>query len=848
MIFPFLNYRSLHFYRRFVMRRRSFALVAMLIIATTAVPYGQTRRETQTGYLTPPQVIVDILDAPPTPAVSLSPDRRTIALLSRRSMSSIAELAEPIERVAGARINPKTNGRQQRGGGIIAITLKSIADGMEKKVTVPPNANISGVSFSPDGKRLSFNNTKENGIELWVAETSSGKSKLVSGTDRLNAASGDPCDWLRDSLTLLCRLVPADRGPVPVEPKVPTGPNIQENYGIAAPAPTAQDLIKTNHDEAIFEYYFTSRLATIDSNSGRKTLIGRPGILESATASPSGDYILVSRIKRPFSRLVSMNGFPNDVEIWNRRGEVVNKLADVPSSEGVPINGVQTGRRSFRWRPDRAATIFWVEALDGGDLKNQVPFRDKVMAMEAPFSTEPVEVIKTEWRFGGLSYTEKGIGLLSESRRTPRLTRTWILADGTQPRKIWERRQQDAYNNPGSPVIRRDSGDGGAGGGGGGRGGFGGGGGGTILQNGDYIYLRGQGASREGDRPFLDRLDLKSLKTDRLFHCAEKTYESVVALLDDEGKTILTQYETTAEVPNYYVRDLAAGTKRAITEFKDPAPQLTGIEKQFVTYKRKDGIALNGTLYLPPGHKKGERLPLVIWAYPREFTDTDTAGQVSGSPYRFIRVGGTSHLFLLTQGYAIFDNPTMPIVGPGETANDTYVEQLVASAEAAINIVVEMGVANRDRIGVGGHSYGAFMTANLLAHSDLFRAGIARSGAYNRTLTPFGFQSERRTFWQVPEIYAKMSPFFHAQKINEPILLIHGEADDNSGTFPVQSERLYLALKGHGANVRYVTLPYEAHGYVARESVLHTLAEMINWMDKYVKNARPKDEARAGAK
>src|SRR5262245_28596355 len=788
------------------MRNVSFALIAVLFIATTNVPYGQTRQQpvapaSGTGYLTPPQVIVDTLDAPPTPTVSLSPDRRTIALLARRSMPSIAELAEPIHRVAGARINPKTNGRQQRGGGITAITLKSIADGTEKKIAVPPNANISGVSFSPDGKRVSFNNTKENGIELWVAETSTGKSRLISGTDRLNAASGDPCDWLKDSITLLCRLVPAGRGPAPAEPRVPTGPNIQENYGKAAPAATAQDLIKTNHDEAIFEYYFTSRLAAFDSGSGRKTMIGREGILESATASPSGEYILVSRIKRPFSRLVSMNGFPNDVEIWNRRGEVVKKLADVPSSEGVPINGVQTGPRSFRWRSDQTATITWVEALDGGDLKNEVPFRDKVLALAAPFSTAPAEVIKTQWRFGGLSYTEKGIGLLSESNRSPRLTRTWILADGAQPRKLWERRQQDAYNNPGSPVIRRDSGDGG-GGGGGGRGGFGGGfGDGTILQHGDYIYLRGQGASREGDRPFLDRLDLKSLKTERLFHCGEKSYESVIALLDDEGKTILTQYETTKDVPNYYVRDLASGSKRAITDFKDPAPQLTGIEKHFVTYKRKDGLDLNGTIYLPPGYRKGERLPLVIWAYPREFTDSDTAGQISGSPHRFIRVGGTSHLFLLTQGYAIFDNPTMPIVGPGETANDNYVEQLVTSAEAAINKAVEMGIADRDRVGVGGHSYGAFMTANLLAHSDLFRAGIARSGAYNRTLTPFGFQSERRTFWEATEIYAKMSPFFYANKINEPILLMHGEADDNSGTFPIQSERFYMALKGHGATV-----------------------------------------------
>ena len=824
------------------MRMRKLGFAAALVIVAATVYQAQTRQPgAKSGYLMPPQVVVDILDAPPTPSVVLAPDHRTVALLSRRSMPSVADLAQPIHRIAGARINPKTNGRQQRGGAVTGIILKSIADGTERKVTVPPNANIGNVSFSPDAKRLSFTNTNENGIELWVANAATGQSRLVSGTDRLNATGSNPVDWLKDGVTMVVQLVPAGRGPAPPEPLVPTGPNIQENYGKAAPTPTFEDMIKTNHDEDLFEYYFTSQLAAIDSTTGRKTLIGKPGIFENVAPSPSGEYILVSRIKRPFSRFLPMNGFPNEVEIWNRRGEVAKKIADLPSQEGVPINGVETGPRSVRWRPDQPATITWAEALDGGDLKNKVPFRDKVVSLAAPFAGAPAEIAKTEWRFGGISYTEKGIALLGESDRATRRTRTWILEAGAAPRKLWERRQQDAYNNPGNPVVRRD-------GGGGGRGGFGGGGGGLILQRGDSIYLTGSGASPDGDRPFIDRLDLKTLKTERLYRCAEKTYEAIIAPLDDDAKTLLTEYETATEPPNYYIRDLAAGTKRAITQFKDPAPQLAGIEKQFITYERKDGVKLSATLYLPAGYKKGERLPLLMWAYPREFTDTDTASQVSGSPHRFTRVSGISHLFLLTQGYAILDGPTMPIVGPGETANDTYVEQLVASAEAAVNKVVEMGVADRDRIGVGGHSYGAFMTANLLAHSDLFRAGIARSGAYNRTLTPFGFQAERRTFWEVPEIYGKMSPFYYANKINEPILLMHGEADDNSGTFPIQSERLYMALKGHGATVRYVTLPYEPHGYIGRESVLHTLAEMINWMDKYVKHAGQKENAAAVSK
>jgi dipeptidyl aminopeptidase/acylaminoacyl peptidase len=808
---------------RFVMRMRTLASACGIAAALAAVSSGQTPQPAGSGYLKPPQLIVDILDAPPTPGVVVGPQKRVIALTDRRSMPTIAELSQPMLRLAGTRISPITNG-PQRAGAITGITLKTIAGGAETKVAVPSDASIGGVSFSPDGRRLSFTHTTDDRIELWVADTATGRSKAVTGTERLNATIGDPCDWMDDSVTLLCRFVPAGRGPAPAAPAVPAGPNIQETSGKAAPAPTIQDLLKTTHDERLFEHYYTSQLAFVDAATGRQTRIGRPGLFLGAAPSPDEQYLLVARIKRPFSRLVSMRGFPHDVEVWNRNGDVVKMLASLPSTEGVPINGVLKGPRGHDWLPHLPATVVWTEALDEGDLKNQVPHRDRVMTSAAPFTATPAEIAKTEWRSGGLSVTDAGIMLLSESDRATRRVRTWILEPGAQPRKLWDRRQQDAYANPGSPVVRRGGGKGD----------------GLVVQNGDFIYLDGQGASPEGDRPFLDRLNLKTLATERLFRSADRTYESFVTPLDDRMQAILTQYETPAEPPNYFVRDLAAGSKRALTSFQDPAPQLTGIEKQFVTYDRKDGVKLSATLYLPPSYKPGTRLPVVMWAYPREFTDADAASQVTGSPHRFLRVGGTSHLFLLTQGYAVFDGPTMPIVGPGETANDRYVDQLVMSAEAAVNKVVEMGVGDRDRIGVGGHSYGAFMTANLLAHSDVFRAGIARSGAYNRTLTPFGFQSERRTFWEVPEVYARMSPFFHAHKINEPILLIHGEMDNNSGTFPIQSERLYMALKGHGGTVRYVTLPYESHGYAARESVLHTLAEMINWMDTHVKNAGPR--------
>jgi dipeptidyl aminopeptidase/acylaminoacyl peptidase len=793
----------------------------------------------QSTYLLPPKEIVEAFDAQPLPDAILSPSRTVMALTSRKAQPTIAALSQPMLRLAGARVNPKTFG-PHRNPLIYAITLKKIADGSEVKVAVPPQANLSNVKFSHDGAKLAFLNTRADGIDLWIADVATGKAKLAS--DHINATAGDPCDWLSDNATLVCTLVPAGRGPAPTEPSVPSGPNVQVSEGKTAQAATYEDMIRTAHDEALFEYYFTSQLALVHTSSSggdARTLIAHPGVFAQVAPSPNGDYLLVSRIKRPYSHLIPMDGFPNDIEVLDRKGAVVKTLAQQPSQEGVPIAGVETGPRAQRWRMDQPATVIWAEALDGGDPKTKVPQRDKVMSLAAPFTAQPTEVAKTEWRYAGLGYTEKGVGLLYEFDRVLRRTRTWILESGAELRKLWDRKADAAYDNPGSPVTRPD---------GAARGGFGGGvAPGLIIQTGDTIYLTGQGASKEGDRPFLDSLNLKTLATARLFRSAADAYETVNALLSDDGKTILTRYETPKDPPNFYVRNLGdGGARRAITAFADPQPMLRGVEHQYVTYQRKDGVTLSATLYLPPGYKKGERLPVIMWAYPREFGDADSASQVTGSPNRFTLVSGYSHLFLLLSGYAVFDNPTMPIIGAGETANDTYVEQLVSSAEAAIDKVVEMGVGDRDRIGVGGHSYGAFMTANLLAHSRLFRAGFAESGAYNRTLTPFGFQSERRTFWDVPDLYAKMSPFWYADKIKDPILLMHGEADDNSGTFPIQSERLYMALKGHGATVRYVTLPSEAHGYAARETLLDVLAERINWFDKYVKNAAGRVAAGGG--
>jgi dipeptidyl aminopeptidase/acylaminoacyl peptidase len=805
--------------------RRFIALIVSLGLGSIALS-GQARQTAASGYLLPPKVIVDILDAAPPPTVELSPSRDVIVLLDRPSMPSIAELAQPMHRLAGVRINPRTNAPHRAPGQnprYRNMTLKVIADGSERTVTLPPSPVISWIGFNADGSRFAFTHMRDNGVELWIGDAATGQAKSVT-TAQLNAALGSPCEWVADGGSLLCEFISPNRGAAPVM-GVPTGPNIQEHRGGTAPVRTYQDLLSSAHDEALFDYYATSQLAFVDAASGQRTPVGTPAVFAMVSPSPDGQYILVTRALRPYSWLVPYRSFAASVEVLDRSGTQKKVIAQLPVADNVPNGGVLPGPRSLQWQPLAPATVVWAEALDNGDPKAKVPHRDKVMTASAPFTAAPVEIARTEFRYGGMSWTDGGAALLTENDRTRRWTRTWVIdRPGATPRKLWDRSQEDSYSNPGTPDKReRASGLS------------------TLRQSGSAIFVAGTGAAPEGARPFVDRLDLTTLKTDRLFQTSGRSYETVLGVLSDDGSTILTRYETRNDPPAIYVRDLKAGTRRVLSSYADPAPQLKGIQKQLVTYKRNDGVELSATIITPPGWTPAQGpLPTLLWAYPREFTDPANAGQVTGSADRYTSISGASHLLFLTQGYAIIDDPTMPIVGAGETANDTYVQQLVASAQAAVDRAVDLGVADRNRVVVGGHSYGGFMTGNLLAHSDIFRAGLARSGAYNRTLTPFGFQNEQRTFWEVPQIYSAMSPFNHAHKVNEPILLIHGEADDNSGTFPIQSERFYMALKGHGATVRYVTLPHEAHGYAARESVLHAVAEMLNWADEWGKNARPR--------
>ncbi len=785
------------------------------------------RAQDAISYQTPPKAIADLLLAKPTPLVSIDSKAKWMLLSARNSYPSVEELAMPEFRIAGLRINPN-NFSPSRQSFINNLTLKDIASGKSFNIIGLPQPLLAGnVSWSPGEDKIAFTQTNQKSVDLYVIDIATKKCTKINKRS-LNVVLGSDITWVDDH-TLFYHVITKAAAFAPPKPLMPKGPTIQQNLGKTAPSATFEDLIKSPYDEQVFEFYVTSQLVV--NKNGVETAIGKPAIYDRLNLSPDKRYMLVKTLKKPFSYLVTSGGFPSTMAITDLAGKTVKALAELPSTEGRPsgADNAQNVPRDFNWRGDEPATIVWCHPLDSGLIKKKMDFHDAVYSLSAPFTGEGKELFKTPMRYQRTEWGNATLALVTQGSRAKQTTRVSRYNPSTGSLEtLYERNQTDAYNSPGAPVTEKNKY---------GRQVI------TVVDNGTKILMNNTvGSSPKGDLPFLAKFDLATKQNEIIWRCAEGTYESVVDVINPDALTVLTRKESQTDVPNYYIKDLKAKiADRPITAFTNPYPQLVGVSKQKISYKRADGVDLTGDLYLPKGYNKDKDgpLPVLIWAYPREFNSAADAAQIRGSQNRFTTISWASPVFWVTQGYAILDNAEMPIVAKGdEKPNDTFVEQLKLNAEAAINKLADMGVGDRNRVAVGGHSYGAFMTANLLAHTNLFKAGIARSGAYNRTLTPFGFQNEDRTYWEDPKLYYDMSPFSFADKIKTPILLIHGDADDNPGTFPINSERLFNAIKGHGGTVRFVFLPYEAHSYRGRENLLHMLWEMDQWLDKYVKNVK----------
>ncbi len=774
-------------------------------------------------YQAPPKEIQDLVLAKPTPGVSIDDKAEWMLLMERSDYPSIDELAQPELRIAGLRINP-ANFSPSRASSSTNIQIKNIKTKQIFDIDgLPADLRASSIQWSPDQRKFAFVHSTNTEVNLYVVDLATKKAVKVNATP-LNVVLGGTYQWIGNDQVIYKTIVAGKK--LTATAGAPAGPVVQENLGKAAASRTYQDLIKNAYDEALFEYYGTAQLVKNDLT--KETPLGEPAIYRSISVSPDKNYILTTTINKPFSYLVTANGFPHTVAVIDMNGKPVKTLAKNPSSEGQPIgfDDVSTFPRSFNWRDDEPATITYVQALDNGLGRKNAEYRDALYAVSLNGDGQPKELFKTKRRFGGVVWGSKDVAVFYERMTADRKLRMNRFNPSTgRVDSLFERSSNDAYSDIGSPMTRKNS--------------FGEQT--LILLNGKELVLRSQGASPEGDMPFVQTFDVTNGKKKMLWRCTAPYYETVVDVIDAENGVFLTSKESITETANYYIRNVKKKIAPvAITDFTNPYAQLEGIARQKISYQRADGINLTGNLYLPKGYdaQKDGSLPVIMWAYPREYKSAEDAAQVRGSKYTFTRINYGSPIFWVTQGYAVLDNAEMPIVGEGgKEPNDNFIPQLHLNAHAAIQKLAAMGVGDSNRVAVGGHSYGAFMTANLLAHTKLFKAGIARSGAYNRTLTPFGFQAEERTYWEAPEVYHQMSPFTYANQIKTPLLLVHGEMDNNSGTFPIQSERLYNAVKGHGGTVRYVVLPYESHGYSARENILHLLWEQNQWLDKWVKNA-----------
>jgi len=776
----------------------------------------------ETGYKLPTDDIVEIYDTTRNPYIQFMQFEEFGLEISYQQQQTLEQLAEPSVKLAGEDISKRLNAEMESYP-INKISIYDFKLKSRKSIQLPDNAKIRSISISNDHKKAALLNETENGVQLIIADLVNGECKVFPNFFINDILDDGIICWMKDNENILLKIIPKERGEEPTKPIVPESPVIEETSGKESITRTYQNLLKDKHDEMLFDHYFTSQIVSLNTENGKLEKIGEPAIYNEVKPSPDNEYLYIERIQRPYSYMLPYYCFPKEFEIWNIEGELVKILHFRPLQDEVPIGGTYIGPRKYIWQPFKDASLIWVEALDEGDPKVIVDYRDKIMRMDFPQAETVEELFRTEHRFSSINWSEVEDELIYyEYDRDKLWKKGWLFEIGGKPELIYDLSTRDKYNDPGKLVQKKTK-----------RGKN------IFIKDGDCVFYQNNiGATPKGNFPYLQKCNLVTKEKNILFRSREDHQETFRSFIDDSLKKIIIRIEDQVTPPNYFLVDITKGKREEITNYPNNFKQLTKLKKEMVTYTRKDGIPLSGELYLPADYKDGDRLPLVINAYPQEFADSTTAGQITTTSNRFNRFSGSSVRYFALQGYAVLTKASIPIVGDPETVNETFIEQTVNSVETAIKYLDSRGIIDPEKVGITGHSYGAFMVANVLAHSDLCAAGIAKSGAYNRTLTPFGFQSERRTFWNAKDFYLEVSPFAHAEKITEPILLIHGEDDPNSGTYPMQSKRFYQALKGNGGTAKLVILPYEGHGYRARKSGLHVLAEMIEWFDRFVKNKK----------
>ncbi|WP_082377074.1 alpha/beta hydrolase family protein [Chryseobacterium indologenes] len=776
-------------------------------------------------YQKPSAEILKLADYERPPGVMMNSKKDWVVFTYRPTYKTLEDLNQQELKLGGLRINPITN---------ISSTvtysnnlkIRKINDKNEIQVkNLPANPKITFISFSPDEKKLAFTNTTAKGVELWIVDMETASAKKIT-SDNLNANVGSPYQWYNDSQNLLIRTLPQNRPALINSDKdLPTGPIVSTADGKVSQNRTYQDLLKNPQDEKNFEVITASEIYSVDLNGNLKKVKDKD-MYVGLSFSPDGNYLMAVVVKKPFSYIVPYNRFPLTTTVYDMKGNTEKVVNEVPLNEVMPkgFSSVRTGKRNMGWRSDAPATLVYAEALDGGDQSKPADFRDEIFTWEAPFTTAPKSFFKTKQRYEGTEWTNDHYAVISEGWYDTRNTKSFLVdLNNSESKIIEDRNSQDVYSDPGIFNTTKNQ-----------YGRY------VIDMKGGKSYLIGDGFTKDGQHPFIDEMDMKSLKKKRIYTSDLKNAkEEIVDILNPAKGEILTTQQSASQYPNYFKKNIKTNKAEAVTSFANPFESIRDVYKEVITYKRNDGVTLTGTLYLPAGYDrkaKKEKLPLLIWAYPTEYKDKNTAGQNTQNPNDFTFPYYGSFVYWTTKGYAVLDDAAFPIIGEGKTEpNDTFIPQLVANAEAAINAVDQLGYIDKKKVAVGGHSYGAFMTANLLTHSKLFACGIARSGAYNRTLTPFGFQMEQRNYWDVPEIYNTMSPFMHADQMKTPLLLVHGDADNNPGTFTLQTERYFQALKNLGAPVKMVLLPKEAHSYQAKENILHLLWEQDQFLEKCLK-------------